>query len=181
MAVEFRDLVAQAAAKGGVEWARLESEKREAEARVRELEEQLATVRQRLAELEAALQKPLREAVKAAEVLGIPVPAEYQAQVRRPAASGNSNGARPSGGYLWEPQGKASFQAEVSRAMWRLSKGSGGSAGAKGEGVLSAAEFWALVKEQTGKANLEAGESVKVTLPNGQQVKVTRVSPVTEG
>lgn len=181
MAVDFQDLLDQAAAKGGIEWTGLESEKRQAEARVRELEDELASVRRRLAELENALQRPVREAIKAAEVLGIAVPTEYQAAVRRPGASANGNGGRPAGGYLWEANGKGGFQAEVSRAMWRLSKGSGGTAGAKGEGVLSAAEFWALVKEQTGKTNLEAGESVEVILPNGQKVKVTRVSPVTEG
>lgn len=181
MAVDFRDLLAQAAAKCGAEWAAMESEKRQVEARVRELEEELSFARRRLAELENALQKPVREAIRAAELLGVPVPAEYQAQVRRPAASGNSNGGRPAGGYLWQPEGKPAFQAEVSRAMWRLSKGSGGTAGAKGEGVLSASEFWSLVKAQVGKSNLEPGESVEVVLPNGQRVRVTRVSPVTEG
>ncbi|MDI6894850.1 MAG: hypothetical protein QME70_09645 [Bacillota bacterium] len=181
MAVDFRDLLDQAAAKGGVEWAGVEAEKRQAEARVRELEEELVSLKRRLAELESALQRPVREAIKAAEVLGIPVPAEYLASVRRPGASGNSGNGRPAGAYLWEANGKPGFQCEVSRAMWRLSKGSGGTAGAKGEGVLSAAEFWGIVKAQTGKFNLEAGESVEVTLPNGQKVKVTRVSPVTEG
>lgn len=181
MAVHFRDLLRQAASKCGAKWDELESGRQQAEARVKELESELSSARRRLSELEEAMQKPLREAVKAAEMLGVEVPAEYLARVRRPAASGNGGNGRPSGAYLWEPKGKTGFQAEVSRAMWRLSKGSGGTAGASGEGVLTAAEFWALLKDQTGKANLEPGESAEITLPNGQEVKVTRISPVSEG
>jgi len=52
--------------------------------------------------------------------------------------------------------------------MWRLSQGSGGSAGKKGEGVLTAVEFWAIVK--LDEAKMKLGEKHSVTLPNGKAV-----------
>lgn len=58
----------------------------------------------------------------------------------------SSSSSRPLGKFSWQSNGMVPFQAEVSRAMWRLSAGSGGSAGKKGEAVLTADEFWALVK-----------------------------------
>jgi hypothetical protein len=57
--------------------------------------------------------------------------------------------------------------------MWRLSRVSGGTAGKRGEGVLSAGEFWALVKLDEDKVRL--GEKHTVTLPNGKEVLFEKV------
>jgi len=113
--------------------------------------------------------------------VGIEVPAEYLSQLRRPARSGNGNGGRPSASYFWKPEGLTPQTYSVSRAMWAYSKGSGGSAGAQGEGILTSDEFWRLFEEQTGRANLEPGEEETVTLPNDRILTLQRLSPISEG
>jgi len=91
------------------------------------------------------------------------VPEQY-----RSLKAGLTNGSRSQGKFDWEGKGFVPFKAEVSRAMWRLSQGSGGCAGKKGEGVLSAAEFWALVK--VDEAVVRVGEKHTITLPNDKEV-----------
>lgn len=105
-----------------------------------------------------------------AREIGLEVPEEYnKVTVRR--------GSRSAGKYMWHAEGLEPKQQEPSRAMWRLSRGSGGSAGSNGEGVLKVDEFWALVEEQTGKteADLEIGDSIEVTLPNERALRVEKV------
>jgi len=150
-------------------------------AQIEELQDARKAAITRAQEAENRLQSPLRKAVKSAELVGIEVPAAYLSQLRRPGGSGNSNGGRPSGSYFWQPEGLTSRTCSVSRAMWSYSRGSGGSAGTKGEGYLTSEEFWKLVEEQTGKTNLEPGEEVTLTLPNDRVLTVQRLSPMSEG
>jgi hypothetical protein len=183
----FRDLLEQAGANsGGPEIATLEAERDKAKGEVDKLEGKLQGAKQRLREAEIKLDEPIGQAVKAAGLLNVLVPPEYQAQVRQSTsrkARGKSNGS-----YLWEPgplpgSTKDDLKAktcEVSRAMWSYSLGSSGAAGRQGEGILTPDQFWAVVQEQAGKGSLQAGESVEVTLPNGRPLKVTRISPTQE-
>lgn len=185
--VTFRNLLEQATNNSsGTDITALEGERDKAKAEVERLEGKLQAAKQRLREAEAKLAEPIRHAVKAAGLLNVLVPPEYQTQARQSAsrrAGGTGNGS-----YLWEPgplpgSTKDDLKAktcEVSRAMWAYSRGSGGAAGRQGEGVLTPGEFWTLVKEQTGKGSLEPGESVEVTLPNGRPLKVTRISTTQE-
>ena len=117
-----------------------------------------------LSEIEGQIAAPIKNAVRAAQILGVEVPTKYQG-VR---VSGTGEGKRPLGKFSWACNGMVPFQAEVSRATWRLSAGSGGSAGKKSEAVLTADEFWALVKLDESKVKL--GEKNTVTLPNGKVV-----------
>jgi hypothetical protein len=63
----------------------------------------------------------------------------------------------------------------MSRAMWRLSQGSGGSAGR--EGVLTAGEFRKLLGKKA-LTRLQAGDELTVTLPNGVEVAVARANRI---
>lgn len=133
------------------------------------LQEKLTKIDRDLAEIEAQIAAPIRNAVKAAQLLGIEVPEKYLGV----KGNGNGDSKRSLGKFYWECVGVMPFQAEVSRAMWRLSQGSGGSAGKKGEGVLTAEEFWALNKLAESKIKL--GEKNTVTLPNGKQVTFQKI------
>ncbi len=131
------------------------------------LQERLGKVTKELQEVEVQLNLPVKNAVKAAQLLGIEVPEEYK------KAAGNGGGDGPRGKYYWEMTGHMPFRADISRAMWRLSPGSGGSVGKHGEGALSSEEFWALVKLDEEK--IPVGEKHVVTLPNGKEVSWQRV------
>ncbi len=133
------------------------------------LQEKLARINRDLADIEAQIVAPIRNAARAAQLLGIEVPEKYKT-VR---VNGASDSKRPLGKFYWESAGVMPFQAEVSRAMWRLSQGSGGSAGKKGEGVLTAQEFWAISKLDESKVKL--AEKNTVTLPNGKIVTFQKI------
>lgn len=142
---------------------------------------ELEKVRERLQQEVAPGLRLVERAVAAARTLGIAVPEEYEALVPRPIESSVRGARTNGGGFRWEPynpQGEAltPFVAEVSRAMWRVSKGSGGSAGVNNEGVLKAEEFHALLKSQGLELPKTPGQSVTVTLPNGYTVKVSKAS-----
>ena len=132
------------------------------------LQEKLAKVSKELQEVEAQIGLPIRNATKAAQLLGIEVPEEY-----RKFGGNGGNGERPQGKFYWEGKGHMPFRADVSRAMWRLSPGSGGSVGKRGEGALSSEEFWALVKLEESK--VQVGDKNTVTLPNGKEIGFQRV------
>ncbi|MDP2858088.1 MAG: hypothetical protein Q8P50_08945 [Bacillota bacterium] len=183
--VTFRNLLEQATNNSnGTDITALEGERDKAKGEVEKLEGKLQGATQRLREVELKLDEPIRQAVKAAGLLTVPIPPEYQAQVRQ--STRRKGGGKGKGSYLWEPGAlpgstKEDLKAktcEVSWAMWAYSRGSSGAAGRQGEGVLIPDAFWTLVKEQTGKGSLEPGESVEITLPNGRPLKVTRISPV---
>ncbi len=149
---------------------KLEAELQELKAERVELRDQLQEVEGRIRGLESQLAVPVSKAVRAARELGIEVPDEHQ-RVR------TSTSRRSSGKYIWHCDGLKTMQQEVSRAMWRLSRGSGGSGGNNGEGTLLVDEFWALVKEQTGSTeyDIEPGDKVTVKLPNDREVTFERV------
>ena len=131
------------------------------------LQEKLAKVSKELQEVEVQIGLPIRNATKAAQLLGIEVPEEYR------KFGGNGNGERPQGRFYWEANGHMPFRADVSRAMWRLSPGSGGSVGKRGEGALSSEEFWALVNLDESK--VQVGDKNTVALPNGKEIGFQRV------
>lgn len=161
----------------GVDPGRLEEARRKVE-KLREKFElvrgQLDQARKELVELEKASQTYIKRAIDAAKALGLEIPQEYRQEYRKVRA-GNGNGNRSNGKYYWEPYGQKPFRAEISRAMWRLSQGCGGSAGKNGEGVLSVEEFWQLVESQTGKSQLALGEKIRIELPSGKVVEVQKV------
>jgi len=177
--VTFKDLLEQVAKSQGHDPAELTAERAKLAAEVDKLEAKLTAAKSNLAIVLAKLQDPVRQATKAALLMGIEVPDEFAAKTGKP------NGKPANGGsFKWEPgalpngnrtEDLTPKEWEISRAMWALSKGSGGSAGRDGEGVLSAAEFWALVKDQTGKSELAPGEVVALVLPNGRPVQVSRL------
>ena len=178
MTVTFQDLLAKTSANGGQSADELQAERTKLQAEVGELEQQVAARRTRLREVEGLLQAPVKAAVKAAELLGLEVPEEYRTPAHSPAGSGFGEG------YLWQASplpgdnrssDLAAREMTVSRAMWAYSKGSGGSAGKSGEGILSSQEFSALLGNQTGSPDIKPGATVKVTLPNGRELKVTRL------
>jgi hypothetical protein len=142
-----------------------------AKQKVEKLQDELAQAKRELAELERQVNAYIRKAIDAARVLGIEVPEKYRIAKK----NGNSgNGSRSNGKYYWEAYGRKPFTAEISRAMWALSHKSGGSAG-DGKGVLTAEEFWNLVKAQTGKKSLAFGEKINIILPNGREITVQRM------
>lgn len=159
----FEQLLSQV---GKADVGELQAKREKLERRRAELEEKLGEVQSQIREIDVELNAPLRDAIKAAKLLGIEVPEQYQLKA-------NGNGGRSSGKYRWECPGQVPFKAEVSRAMWRLSRGSGGSAGKNGEGVLSAPEFWSLAG--ISEAEVRLGEKYTVTLPNGREVVFQRV------
>ena len=162
MSVSFKELL-ESTATGDVE--KLESKKVALQSEKVKLQDKLGKINRDLVDIEAQLVSPIRNAVKAAQILGIEVPEKYRTM--KLGATNGSN-SRSLGKFSWACNGMVPFQAEVSRAMWRLSAGSGGSAGKKGEAVLTAPEFWALVKLDESKVKL--GEKSTVTLPNGKVV-----------
>ena len=166
MSVSFEQLL-ESVANGDIE--KLQAKKSALQAERVKLQVSLGKVNRDLSDIETQIVSPIRNAVKAAQILGVPVPEKYQA-VR---VSGTAEGKRSQGKFSWSCNGMVPFQAEASRAMWRLSTGSGGSAGKKGEGVLTAPEFWGLV--QLDEATVKLGEKNTVTLPNGKVVVFEKV------
>jgi len=119
--------------------------------------------------VENELQAPIREAVKAARILGIEVPEEYQ----NTRTANNSGSGAPRGKYIWEAENGKPFQGSVSDAMWRYSKGSGGSLGKNGERVLSVSEFWKTAG--LSEEEVKPGERYEVTLPNDKKIAFQKV------
>jgi hypothetical protein len=142
--------------------AALESEKAR-------LQEKLTKVNRDLWDIDAQISSPVRNAIKAAGILGIEVPEAY----KNVKANGSGEGKRAQGKFAWESNGMVPFQAEASRAMWRLSAGSGGSAGKNGEGVLTTDEFWKLAGCDASAVKL--GEKHTVTFPNGKVVTYQKI------
>lgn len=130
------------------------------------VQEKLAKINKELQEIEYQITSPIKNAIKAAQLLGIEIPDKYKAM--------NGNGETRKVVYYWETSGQLPFQAEVSRAMWRLSRGSNGKAGKNGEGVLSAEEFWGLTGLE--EAKIQVGDKHTVTLPNGKEVMFQRMA-----
>lgn len=163
------EVLLEAAGRGKVdEW---EQELKSLSDKRAELEAELDELRADIKQVQREIMKPVRAAAKAAKELGVEVPVKYSK--RRLSVNGGSKGS-----YRWETDGLITKQEGVSRAMWRMSRGSGGSAGRDGKGILTAAEFWALVEEQTGKteADLSPGEKLEVILPNGRQVQLHKTA-----
>ncbi|MDP2858383.1 MAG: hypothetical protein Q8P50_10455, partial [Bacillota bacterium] len=165
MTLSFNDLLAKASANGGQSIDELEGEKVKLTVEIGELERQLAAFRVRLREVEALIAAPVKAAVKAAAALGIAVPDTYKAAAPKASTEGRK---RTAGSYRWEPQplpgsnpseDLTAKEMELSRGLWAYSKGSGGSAGKGGEGVLTVGEFKELLQAQTGKTELEPGET----------------------
>lgn len=161
--VNFGQLLA---ATGETDLQELQSRKSTLEKKRVKLQAELAQVQKELQQVQAELNAPIRNAVKAAKLLGIEVPEEYK-------TTGSNNGGKSKGKYYWEAPGQVPFQAEISRAMWRLSPGSGGSAGKNGEGVLTVAEFWGLVG--LTEEEVKVGAIHTVSLPNGKEVAFQRM------
>jgi hypothetical protein len=160
-AVTFEQLL-ESTANGDIE--KLVAKKAALQSEKAKLQEKLTAVNRGLYDIEAQITAPIRNAVKAAQLLGVAVPEKYMTV----KVNGVNDGKRSLGKFYWEVAGMMPFQSEVSRAMWRFSAGSGGSAGKNGEAVLTAEEFWALVKLDESKVKL--GEKNTVTLPNGRIV-----------
>ena len=167
--LDFKALL-EAAGKGEVE--KLEDKKATLEEDRGNLQAELSEVQTQLVKVERELLAHIKAATSAARQLGVEVPEEYQ---NRQAST--KGGGRQGGKFRWESNGLMPKQEGVSRAMWRLSKGSGGSAGREGQEVLTVDEFWALVESQTGQTEeeIKLGEKVKVDLPNGREVVVQKV------
>ena len=130
----------------------------------------LAEVTLEIRELDTEIMTPVKNAIKAAQLLNVEIPEKYQSI--KPNGNGGE-GKRSKGKFYWESNGTMPFRAELSRAMWRLSRGSGGTAGKKGEGVLTADEFWTAVKLDEG--GIKLGEKHTVTLPNKKVVVFEKV------
>lgn len=182
MSITFDDLLAQAQAKAGEQAQKAEKQLGKVMNEIKDLEEKITQLQSKLAEkrvqakeLKAAAFSAVKDAIKTAEILGVEIPIEYLSMVKT-SNSGNGNGnGRSKGKYYWEAYGRTPFQAEISRAMWALSAGSGGQAGKNGEGVLTVEEFLALMETQAGKRELAVGDKATVTLPNGREITVTRL------
>lgn len=166
MSVSFEQLL-ESVSSGDVE--KLQAKKAILQAERTKLQTNLAKVNRELSDIEAQIAAPVRNAVKAAQLLRVDIPEKYKGV----KVNGTGEGKRPQGKFRWESVGLVPFQAEVSRAMWRLSTGSGGSAGKNGEGVLTAEEFWALAKLEETKMKL--GDKHSLTLPNGREVTFEKI------
>lgn len=167
MSIDFGSLVYQAADDQDME--SIEDSIKELEERRSALRSELLKVEDALEEQRKLIKKPLQKAIGAAKLLGMDVPEDYVELIR-----GKRNiSAR--GPYRWEVEGLKSLESSVSRAMWRYSKGSGGSVG--NQGCLASGEFWDLFAEQHGKgeSDLAADESYQVELPNGRIVRFRMV------
>jgi hypothetical protein len=162
------DWLLESVAQGDAE--KLQGKKAALQSEKVKLQEKLTKVNKDLFEIEAQIVSPIRNAMKAAQLLGVEVPEKYRTMK---FGATNSSGKRSPGKFYWECTGVMPFQAETSRAMWRLSHGSGGSAGRKGEAVLTADEFWAAVKLDESK--LKLGDKNTATLPNGKTVTFQRI------
>jgi hypothetical protein len=136
-----------------------------------DLVSKLAEVTREIRELDAKIMVPIKNAIKAAQLLNIEILAEYG----KVTVNGNGRGQneRSKGKFQWGATGHGPFQADVSGAMWRISSGSGGSAGKHGEGILTADEFWKLAGLTPDEVAL--GQTHRVTLPNKKEVGFQRI------
>lgn len=175
----FNDLLKQVADQSGEDIGQLTKERDMLAKELQMLEERMRAAKADLAKMNDRLQDPVRQAVKAAEMLGIEVPESYRL---KPALR---SARHREADYIWRPTAlpgdvrnieRLSHIANIARAMWHYSRGSQGSVGKNGEGVLSSDEFRAILKEQTGADEVAPGESVTVTLPNGRKLTVTRIN-----
>ncbi len=139
----------------------------QAEAEVRRLQEELMRATSQLEDIRSSVVRRLEGALRAADILDVDAPEELWDRLK----SLTSTIGRSPGGYFWRPQRRVPFQAGISRAMWRLSLDSGGSAGDRG--VLTSSEFKKLIGRKRLR-DLEAGREVHADLPNGLKVTVTR-------
>ncbi len=137
--------------------------------RIEELKLELDSTVKRRRCIQTELKQRLERAMSTAGLLDIEVPEEAREQL---AVLKRSTSSNSSGSYFWRPAGRTPFQASVSAAMWRVSAGSGGSAGS--DGVLNSAEFWKMLSKDEAE-KLKQGEPLVLTLPNGQQVTVWEV------
>ncbi len=163
------DVLLEAAGTADIE--RITDRLKELRHRERELERELRGIRSEMHDLDEERAVPIRAAVRAAEQLGVQVPPEY----RRVRKSHGNRKARCR--YEWEAAGCRTKRETVSKAMWRLSKGSGGNAGKNGQGALRSVEFWELVTKQLGlqEHEIEEGETYRIQLPNHRVVKFRKV------
>lgn len=148
-----------------------------------EIAKQLDEIYGEIRAIEEEEKEILIKAMQVAEILHLEIPEEYQEKIekirqgeerkkqeeekRKQEELQKKRGERSRGKFLWKPEGRKQFQAEISRAMWRISRGSGGSAG--DDGVLTVKEFIDLIGFNPD--TLEVGKEVTVTLPN--KLKVT--------
>ena len=169
--IQFEDLLGTVNNNGDSDLDEVEEELKELEAERKRRYEELSEVESKIREIKIQRNKAVRKAVKAAEQLGLEVPEEYK-NLKSSTSSRKSKGK-----YEWSAEGVKTKQQTVSSAMWRLSKGSGGSAGSNGQGVLRSGEFWQLIEEQTGKSeeDIEAGDELTVELPNERVITFRRV------
>ena len=177
--ITFDALLARTTESAGLNREQLTKQQDDLSRTITKLESELARHKTDLAHIKDKLQTPLKQALQAAKLLGIDVPEEYQNLAQ--ATSTRTNG----GEYLWQadPLPGSTRTSEllpktmnIARAMWALSRGSGGSAGKSGEGILTSEEFFALLKQQTGLDELKPGQTVELVLPNERHLKVTRSS-----
>ena len=137
---------------------------------IAELTSKLNDKRIELIELQSDIRRRMDGALQVATMLEVEVPDDARhtlANLRPP----NIN--LPSGGYVWRPAGRVAFRSGISRAMWRLSAGSCGSAGRTG--VLTSAEFRRLIGKKAW-ASLVSGDELTLTLPNGLTLSVAKAS-----
>lgn len=152
-----------------------------------EIAKQLDEIYGEIRAIEEEEKEILIKAMQVAEILHLEIPEEYQEKIekirqgeerkkqeeekRKQEELQKKRGERSRGKFLWKPEGRKQFQAEISRAMWRISRGSGGSAG--DDGVLTVKEFIDLIGFNPD--TLEVGKEVTVTLPNKLKVKFTKI------
>lgn len=167
--LSFEDLLKRCEDESGIDVVALKEKSGRLEERRSQLQKELEEINEELRSISRQIQNPLKNAVRAAELLRVDIPEVYLDSLKNGNGSSRSNGK-----FWWEVEGHKPFQAEPSRALWRFSKGCNGSAGS--EGVLTTDEFWNLVFEQTGKKSIDVGEEVEVTLPNQKRLKLKKIA-----
>ena len=150
------------------ELAKLEELHRE----INQLRSLLDEKRIELMELQRDIRSRIDGAIRVAGMLGIEAPTDATSSLGQLSIG---DFTVPTGGYIWRPAGRVSFRASISRAMWRLSAGSGGSAGTGG--VLTAREFRRFVGNKAW-AKLVSGEELTIVLPNGLTVSIAKATKV---
>jgi len=170
-AVDFEALIGTVGVKSGSDVSELKDELEKLENRKDQLQKELSETTDRMRQLKEQRSISVRKAVKAADQLGIEVPERYR------KLANTYRGRSRSGKYEWKTEGLKRKKQSVSAAMWRLSKGSGGSAGSENTGILLSGEFWNLVREQTNKTedDIGPGDELTVVLPNGRKIRFTKV------
>lgn len=159
----------------------VEKKAKELEQKMEELAKNLDEIYQQLRKFDEEEKEILKKAYQVAEIMHLEVPEEYQEKINRikeeesirqlEELKKKNSGARSKGKFLWKPQNQKEFQAEISRALWRFSRGCGGSAG--NEGVLTVKEFVGILGFNPD--NMQIGEEKEVKLPNGKMVKFVKV------